>query len=665
MFPGGETPHPSTPLEDRPTLMRRAGRVVFGAPRSLHDRRLFHHISLIAFLAWVGLGADGLSSSAYGPEEAFRTLGAHTYLAVVLAAVMVVTILIISTAYSVIIEQFPFGGGGYLVATKLLGPAFGVTSGSALLVDYVLTITVSIAAAGDALFSLLPLSWAVWKLSAESFFILGLITLNIRGVRESVIALAPIFFLFLGTHVILIAGGLLGHLGRFGQTTQFINTGFHGGLTTLGMGGLLLLLVHAYSLGGGTYTGIEAVSNGLLIMREPRVKTAKRTMLYMGSSLAFTAAGLLVCYLLWDVNHVAGKTMNAVLVEKMATGLPLGGLFVVLTLVSEGALLIVAAQTGFIDGPRVLANMAVDSWMPHRFSALSVRLTAHNGIALMGLASLAALLYTKGDVRHLVVMYSINVFLTFSLSMFGMALKSFRERGKKWHRHALLFVTGFLLCATILVITIFMKFRQGGWITLLVTGSVIALCFLIRRHYRKLGHVLGQLYSELGKIPVDSHPNTAPLDPTKPTAAILVGSYGGLGIHTLLNVFRSFPGHFQNVIFLSVGVIDSGEMKGEDALDHLRNVTNETTRRYIELARGMGIPAAARTAIGIDAVDEAELLCVDLVKEFPRTTFFAGKVIFQREKFYQRLLHNETARSIQTRLQWRGQTMVILPARVR
>jgi len=209
------------------------------------------------------------------------------------------------------------------------------------------------------------------------------------------------------------------------------------------------------------------------------------------------------------------------------------------------------------------------------------------------------------------------------------------------------------------------KETKGGWITLLVTGSVIALCFLIRRHYRKLGHVLGQLYSELGKIPVDSHPNTAPLDPTKPTAAILVGSYGGLGIHTLLNVFRSFPGHFQNVIFLSVGVIDSGEMKGEDALDHLRNVTNETTRRYIELARGMGIPAAARTAIGIDAVDEAELLCVDLVKEFPRTTFFAGKVIFQREKFYQRLLHNETARSIQTRLQWRGQTMVILPARVR
>jgi len=665
MSAGGDAPQLGAPQDDKPTLMDRAGRVVFGAPRSLHDRRLFHRISLIAFLAWVGLGADGLSSSAYGPEEAFRTLGPHTYLAVVLAGVMVCTILIISAAYSVIIEQFPSGGGGYLVATKLLGPAFGVVSGSALLVDYILTITVSIAAAGDALFSLLPVSWAVWKLSAESVFILGLITLNIRGLRESVIALAPIFFLFLGTHAILILGGLIGHVARFGQTTTFIQHGFDTGLSTLGLGGLLLLLVHAYSLGGGTYTGIEAVSNGLLIMREPRVKTAKRTMLYMGSSLAFTAAGLLLLYLLWDVNHVPGKTMNAVLVEKMATGLPLGGVFVILTLISEGALLLVAAQTGFIDGPRVLANMAIDSWMPHRFSALSVRLTAHNGIALMGLASLAALLYTKGDVRHLVVMYSINVFLTFSLSMFGMGLKTFRERGRGWARHAALFTIGFLLCATILVITILMKFRQGGWITLLVTGSVIGLCFMIRRHYRKLGRVLGKLYAELEEVPVQSHPNTAPLDPTQPTAAILVGSYGGLGIHTLLNAFRVFPGHFQNVMFLSVGVIDSGEMKGEDALDQLRNHTEDTVRQYIELARGMGIPAGGRTGIGIDAVDEAEKLCLEVLQEFPRTTFFAGKVIFQREKFYQKLLHNETARSIQTRLQWRGQTMVILPARVR
>src|SRR6185295_7259959 len=166
------------------------------------------------------------------------------------------------------------------------------------------------------------------------------------------------------THVILILGGLLAHTSQFPETIQQAKTGFSSGLATLGMGGLLLRFIHAYSLGGGTYTGIEAVSNGLAIMREPRVRTAKRTMLYMGTSLAFTASGLLFCYLLWHVVPVEGKTMNAVLTERFVQVVPLGSVFVFLTLISEGALLVVAAQAGFVDGPRVLANMAVDSWMP-------------------------------------------------------------------------------------------------------------------------------------------------------------------------------------------------------------------------------------------------------------------------------------------------------------
>src|ERR1043165_7054614 len=141
------------------TLASRVRRALLGAPRSLLDPGLHRRISLIAFLAWVGLGADGLSSSAYGPEEAFRQLGSHTYLAVLLAIASALTVFIISYAYSRIIEHFPNGGGGYLVATELLGRHAGVISGCALLVDYVLTITVSIAGGGDAVFSILPAGW--------------------------------------------------------------------------------------------------------------------------------------------------------------------------------------------------------------------------------------------------------------------------------------------------------------------------------------------------------------------------------------------------------------------------------------------------------------------------------------------------------------------------
>ena len=661
-----DEPTSPTPSDEEQPLLDRAKRLLFGKPRDLEDKSLFHQLSLIPFLAWVGLGADGLSSSSYGPMEAFITLKEHTYLALGLAALTALTVFIIASAYSCIIEEFPNGGGGYLVATKLLGERWGVTSGCALLVDYVLTITVSVAAAGDALFSFLPLHWHAAKLAFELLCIIGLITLNIRGVKESVIALLPVFILFLITHVLVIGGGILGHTTEIASTARAVSTGFKGGLSTLGAGGMALLFLHAYSLGGGTYTGLEAVSNGMPIMREPRVQTGQRTMVYMSTSLALCAGGLLLCYLLWDISPVEGKTLNAVLTEKLVAGIPFGTAFVLATLISEGALLVVGAQAGFIDGPRVLANMAVDSWVPHRFAALSERLTTGNGIVLMGVAAVAALLYTRGNVAHLVVMYSINVFLTFSLSMFGMARQQLRKKagGEHWKRRFALFAVGFLLCATILGITSVEKFAEGGWITLVATGSLVVLCTVIRSHYRTVGQKLGELYQQLGSIPCDTQHRPEVPDPRKPTAVVMVGSYGGIGIHTVLNIFRVFPGHFKNLVFVSIGVIDSGGFKGEDSVDALKQRTGEALEKYMGLAAGLGIPAASRYAVGTDAVEEADKLCRELAKEFHGATFFAGKVIFRRERWYQRLLHNETAYLVQKRLQWAGLTMVILPAKV-
>jgi amino acid transporter len=155
--------------------------VLFGKPKDPLDPKVFHQISLVAFLAWVGLGADGLSSSAYGPEEAYLALGQHQLLALPLAMMMAATVFIISASYAQIIELFPTGGGGYLVATKLLGEKAGLVSGSALVVDYILTITISVASGADALFSFLPPSVHGLKLFTQIAFILGLIFLNLRG----------------------------------------------------------------------------------------------------------------------------------------------------------------------------------------------------------------------------------------------------------------------------------------------------------------------------------------------------------------------------------------------------------------------------------------------------------------------------------------------------
>ncbi len=657
---------PELPPEE-PGIGERLRRIFFGKPRDLTDRSLFHRLSLVALLAWVGLGADGLSSSSYGPEEAFRALGEHTYLAIALAVAVAGTVFIIAWAYSHIIEHFPEGGGGYVVATKLLGAHTGVVSGSALVVDYVLTITVSLAAAGDALFSFMPASWLPVKLIVEVGFIGTLIVLNIRGVKESIIILTPIFILFLLTHVTLIVGGFFTHVGDLPAVASSVSSGFSGGLGILGIGGMMMLLFRAYSLGGGTYTGLEAVSNGLIMMREPRVATGKRTMAYMAASLVFTASGLLICYLLFRVSPVTGKTLNAVLVGRFAENLPFGGTLVILTLVSEGALLVVAAQAGFLDGPRVMSKMAVDWWLPRRFAALSERLTTQNGILLMGGASLVALLATGGNVHHLVVMYSINVFLTFSLSMLSMCRFWWQKRrtpDSPWIRRLALFVPGLLLCSGILIMTAFEKFYAGGWITLVVTGGMIGLCFLIRAHYRGVTEQLQRLDEVLENIPPKGAAISPKVDAKQPTAAVLVGSFGGLGIHTLLSVQRAFPNHYKNLLFLSVGVLDSDTFKGAAEVDALRHRTEGDLQRYVDYAHKLGLPATSRASIGTDAVDEIEELCRSITKDFPKVTFFAGQLIFQKETWYHRLLHNETAFAIQKRLHWSGMTMVILPVRV-
>jgi amino acid transporter len=670
MEPGSEPP-PVPSARERG--LHRVRRAVLGGPKNLQDPHLFHSISLAAFLAWVGLGADGLSSSSYGPEEAFKNLGQHTYLAVFLAVLTAVTVLIIAASYSKIIEHFPFGGGGYVVATRLIGARAGVLSGSALLVDYVLTITTSIASGGDAVFSNLPHAVHWMKLPVEFVVICLLTILNLRGVKESVRTLVPVFLVFLLTHVILIVGSVFFHLGRADEVARTVSTGLSTDLRTIGFFATAALFLRAYSLGAGTYTGIEAVSNGLQIMREPRVATAKRTMVYMAVSLALTAAGIILGYLLMDVQPVPGKTMNAVLAGKVAggwdlPGLPLGHGFVVLTLAAEALLLFVAAQAGFIDGPRVMANMAHDSWLPHRFGALSDRLTMQNGVLLMGGTSLFMLWYTGGSVDALVVMYSINVFVTFSLSQAGMIrywwMKETRKKYPDWARHLPIHLIGFVLCFAILVVNVAEKFLEGAWLTVIVTGAVVTLCFLIKRHYVGVRARLLRLDQILTALPHVSSSKPLDLQKKKPTAVLLVGSYSGLGIHALLTIVKLFPRYFVNVVFMSVGVIDSATFQGVEEVDRVREETEQALRKYVEVARGMGIPADYRFSIGTEAVSESEKLAGEIAKEYERSIFFAGKLIFQREHWWDRVLHNETANLIQRRLQFAGLPMVILPVRV-
>ena len=647
-------------------LPQKIRRTLIGRPKNIKDPSLFHKLALIPLLAWIGLGADGLSSASYGPEEAFKTLGRHTYLALFLALATAVTVFIISYAYSRIIEYFPSGGGGYIVASQTLGEKFGVVSGSALLVDYMLTITVSIVSCGDAIFSFFPASFQQFKIPFELAAILLLVVLNLRGVRESVTSLAPIFIVFIITHILLIGYGILSHVPQMGAVSQQIKGDFKTGLVTLGGGGMLLLFLRAFSMGGGTYTGIEAVSNGLQILREPRVQTGKRTMIYMSTSLAFTAGGILLCYLLIGVHPAAGRTLNAVLADGVFGSWKIGGALALITIFSEGALLLVAAQTGFVDGPRVMANMAVDYWFPHRFASLSDRFTIQNGVLLMGGAAALLLIYSQGRISTLVVMYSINVFLTFSLSEFGMSRFFVRHRKTDplWKKHLPVHLTGLTLCLTILIITTLEKFAHGGWLTLLITSGVIGLCFLTRKHYKKVKKGVRELDDLLTSFPVSGPPNADPVNRKEMTAIQLVNGYNGFGIHTFLSIVRNFPGLYKNFIFVSVAEVDVGSFKGSEAIEQLSVSNARMLKNYVDLARKLGFAADGRSEMGTDIVQTASRICEAVAKEFPKSAVFAGQAVFRQPGVFHRLLHNETAFAIQQELRWKGITTVILPIRI-
>ena len=665
------TPESNGLSDSEPSLVSRFKRAILGAPRDIKDPKIFHRISLIAFLAWVGLGADGLSSSAYGPDESFRALGTHTYLAIGLALATAFTIFIISYSYSRIIEHFPFGGGGYVVASRLLGPTYGVISGSALLVDYVLTISVSIASGADQVFSVLPQSLHGYKMVVVTLTIIVLMLLNLRGVKESVTILVPIFLIFLVTHVILIVGGIGFHMTEAPRVAGEVKQGFSSGLATLGIFGMMTLFFRAYSMGAGTYTGIEAVSNGIQIMREPKVETARRTMFYMALSLALTASGIMLCYLFFHVEPEAGKTMNAVLLQRFAGGwslgsFPLGSFFVVLTLAAEAALLFVAAQAGFIDGPRVMSNMALDSWLPRRFTSLSDRLTMQNGVFIISAASIVTLVLTEGHTSTLVLMYSINVFLTFSLSQLGMVRYWIRHRLRypDWSRHILIHIIGLVLCVSILTISLVEKFTEGGWITLAVTLLLITFCIIVKRHYDNVKVHLKRLDDILTNIPATTSEVPKKTDPRAQTAILFVKEYGGLGIHSFLSIQRLFPNHFKNFIFASVHVVDAGSLKGAADLDQAIEDTEAGLKKYVGLANQLGFAADFKLGVGTEVLVEAERMCLDIAKEYPRSIFFAAKLVFQRERWYQPFLHNETAYAFQTRLQFAGLNSMVLPVRV-
>jgi len=435
----------------------------------------------------------------------------------------------------------------------------------------------------------------------------------------------------------------------------------------------------AYSMGAGTYTGIEAVSNGLPNLREPRVKTAIKTMRLLSISLSIAVIGLIISYFLFDVHIQQGKTLNAVLISKaIASWNPfMGQSFLYITLISEAALLFVAAQTGFLDGPRVMANMAHDSWLPRRFSMLSDRLVSQNGILIMGVAAYFVIWLSKASVGFLVVLYSINVFITFSLSQFGMVRHWITERktDKNWLGKLLINGIGLILTTFILFTVIIIKFDEGGWITILITGALVSLAVYIKQHYIKIGKEIGRIQQVMNsKMPEtiaelnQNHRRKSDdrtIDVHDMTAVILVNGYSGIGLYSLFKILSKFKDVYKNFVFIQIGIVDADSFHQEAVVETIKQNIEQDLSKYVYLIKQLGYNAEYRYSIGTDVAEEVLNIVPEVVEKYTNTTFIGGQLVFGGTYRITRILHNYTIFSIQKRLYNIGLTSIVIPISLR
>lgn len=666
--------------------LKRLRHFLVGAALDPSKPAAFRAFSLMAFLAWAGLGSDGLSSSAYGPEEIHAFLGSHAPLAAGIALATAATVGILCAGYMRIIEAFPAGGGGYLAASKLLSPLAGMVCGCALIMDYILTIAVSAAAAADSLFSLLPGEWQAHKAEAACMGLLVLIVLNLRGYGGPGPVLIPVFLIFLGTQVFAIAHALASHGLHPGALAADALGEARGIRADAGAWGALALVLGAYAMGAAGYGGIEAISDGMTGLREPRAKTAKRTMAYLMVSLAFLLGGLLLAYQLSGIEREPGRTMNASLFRAAAADWPraVSDAFVSAALICQALILFGACQVGFQAGPRVLAGMAADRWLPTRFANLSDRLVTQNGIFIMGLAALAVLIHARASVAYLAIPYGIAVFLAIVLTQAAMVRhwSAVRRRAGRWLNGALINGSALALSALILAGAVFLGFHRGGGTALAALGFLAVLALLTRRRYRKVADMLVRLESlvkaagaaraqaERGEalplVPsVSGAPIRADRDPKAKTAVLVVGGYDGLGLHSLFAILRLFGNLFRNFVFVEVGLLDAGNYKGMDEVGNLQAHVDEGLSRYVGFMRSHGYHAEAVSVLSHDAVEGAASVAPRIVDRYPQAIFFMGQMVFPEETLFTRLLHNNLVFSLQRRLYHMGIPFIILPVRIR
>lgn len=435
------------------------------------------------------LSSDALSSVAYGPEQiliVLATFGAIAYwysIPIAIGVLILLAALILS--YRQIIFAYPHGGGAYVVSKSNLGVNPGLIAGGSLLVDYILTVAVSVSAGTDAITSAFP-SLHEHNVIIAVLFVFLLTLLNLRGVTESASILAYPVYLFVLALFILIVVGI------YQVFTGQAPTNLHAPVGTPVAGITLFLLLRAFASGCSALTGVEAISNAIPNFKDPAPKNAAKTLMIMGGLLAVLFSGIVYLAYIYGINPSAQVTVVSQLAEET-----FGRNFMYFFIQGTTALiLILAANTGYSAFPLLAVNLAKDKFIPRMFLVRGDRLGYSNGIIFLGVLSILLILAFHAKTEHLIPLYAVGVFIPFTLSQTGMIVKWVREKPKGWVSKLIINAMGALISFIVTIMFFLTKFEQV-WPVFVFLPLIILAFHRVRKHYQDVGDQLRMASEEI------------------------------------------------------------------------------------------------------------------------------------------------------------------------
>lgn len=441
------------------------------------------------------LSSDALSSIAYGPEQVVLVLvsvsAGAIWWSLPIGIVVLILLASLTISYRQVIHAYPQGGGAYMVTTENLSPKAGLISGGSLLVDYMLTVAVSVSSGADAITSAIP-ALHPYNLHISIILVLVLMLMNLRGLRESAVSLMIPVYLFIASTVFLIGFGLLQLL--------LGNLSYHAtapiGKSISGVS--LVLLLRAFTSGSASLTGVEAISNSVPFFKTPKAENAAKTLAIMAAILGFMFAGITFLNYWIGIVPVKGVTTLAQMAQAILGNSPVGRLLFYIFQLSTALILAVAANTGFSAFPMLSYNMAKNKYMPHMYMEKGARLGYSNGILTLAIGAILLLLIFNGNTERLIPLYTIGVFVPFALSQTGMVVHWHKQYGKHFLKYSVANILGAAICYTIVAILLLFRLRDI-WPFFPIIIVLLWIFLSIKNHYNKVAKQL-RLNEEIERV---------------------------------------------------------------------------------------------------------------------------------------------------------------------